>query len=233
MKPFLFKTVEDGLAAELSMLDAVHKGRAQDSAFLWFCANACLVAPEPFRHAPDFKEVRDDFARKGVPVYLRKTGGGVTPQGPGVLNLALARSFSQRPRQSIPQVYLEICDILVETFANYSINAHPGPNEASFCDGDYNLLVGEQKIVGTAQRWRGSAVMCHALILLDVDLEAVTRNIYDFCKSVERKIPVKPDAHTTLARLLPEKESDLDLPSFSKTLFAKVEEKGYGRWFSR
>lgn len=199
-----FDTPADGLEAELVLLDAVKAGTAPDSGFIWSSRNRGLVAPEPFRRAPGFGAACEMSASAGWPVTLRKTGGGVTPQGPGVINLALARNFAGKNRPSIKDAYLEICDILVSTLSEFGISAAPGPNEASFCDGDYNLLVGGRKIAGTAQRWRGSAILCHALILTTLDLDEAAGRIRDFCETAGRPIPVRADAHICLSDLVAE-----------------------------
>jgi lipoate-protein ligase A len=166
----LFDTAPDGLAAEMALLDAVAAGRAGASAFLWAARAPGLVLPERLTRSGRFADAAARCAATGWPVTARRTGGGITPQGPGVLNLALAFRAGPGKARSLRASYDAICTPLAEALAALGISATAAPVSGSFCDGDYNLAVAGRKIAGTAQRWRGNACLAHALILTDIDL---------------------------------------------------------------
>ncbi len=152
------------------MLADVAAGNSGPAAFLWQAAEPGLVLPERFSRAPGFGDAAAACAAAGWPVATRRTGGGITPQGPGVVNLALAFRAGPGRARTIRASYGAICDPLSEALAELGIAAAAMPVKGSFCDGDYNLAVDGRKLVGTAQRWRGDACLAHALILTDIAL---------------------------------------------------------------
>jgi len=165
-----FATACEGLAAEMALLDAVAQGGAPASAVLWQADAPGLVLPERFTRIDAFAAAAARSAAAGWPVTGRRTGGGITPQGPGVLNLAMVFRVAPGKTRGIRDSYGVICDPLAEAFAALGVETTAAPVAGSFCDGDYNLAVAGRKLVGTAQRWRGRSCLAHALILTDIAL---------------------------------------------------------------
>ena len=60
-------------------------------------------------------DARAEFARRGCPVWLRLSGGGLVPQGPGVLNLSLAYPVHAPMGALSETVYVHLCEILADT----------------------------------------------------------------------------------------------------------------------
>lgn len=209
--PRFFATAEDGLRAELDMLDAVHRGETGPaSALIWQARQQGLVAPASFaRDKAVFDTAAARSSARGWPLYTRRSGGGLTPQGPGVLNLALCFCQSGDRPYSIPDVYERLCDLLCGPLSSLGIDATPGAVAHSFCDGDHNLQVGGRKLVGTAQRWRGGsalsrggAVLAHALILTDLDIAPAVAAIAAVSGELGHDTVFDARAHTSLATLL-------------------------------
>lgn len=151
-----------------------------------------LVVPRSYLRYEGFDAACREFAARGWPVTVRQTGGGIVPQGPGILNLSLAYPVQGPPMRHSEPGYLLICGILAEALQTLGITAFPAAVQGSFCDGRYNLAVRRNndivKIVGTAQTWRrwpGQADvhlgLVHALVLLDVDTAEVTQmaNVFE------------------------------------------------------
>ena len=93
--------------APLTYVEGVAEGLALEAAAfaaqgavtcLWSPRRRALVCPASLRLKPGFETAKRNSATRGWPLHLRPTGGGAVPQGPGVLNLALAftadRTFS-------------------------------------------------------------------------------------------------------------------------------------------
>src|SRR5690606_29227601 len=130
----------------------------------------------------------------GWPVTVRQSGGGIVPQGPGIINLSLAYAVQGKPLDHSDEAYLLICRLISLALQEYDIASHPQAIEGSFCDGRYNLAVGlgddARKIAGTAQLWRRhqvaglpdyqQIVLVHALILAHVDTEMLCRQANQF-----------------------------------------------------
>ncbi len=150
--------------------------QGQAIAALWHGAPA-LVAPLSYRRYANLAEVSAASLRQGWPVRLRRSGGGVVPQGPGILNLSLAYPCVGAPGALAEPAYAHLCGLLGSALACLGIACQPAAVAGSFCDGRFNLAVRAQgrlrKIAGTAQYWRRAngrqAVLAHALLLIDAD----------------------------------------------------------------
>lgn len=159
---------------EMQWLDAALDGQA--TAALWTGAPA-LVAPLSYRRHAQLEAACDASKARGWPVRLRRSGGGVVPQGPGILNVTLAYSCAGAAGELAEPVYAHLCQLLSRALAGLGIAAQARPVHGSFCDGRFNLAVSHQgthrKIAGTAQYWRRAsdrqAVLAHALLLVDDD----------------------------------------------------------------
>ncbi|MEM7599134.1 MAG: lipoate--protein ligase family protein [Pseudomonadota bacterium] len=193
---------KDGLAREMAMLNAVvDTGTA--SAFLWQASARALVLPERYTREAQFERAAHASAARGWPVFARKTGGGITPQGPGVLNLALCFTVPPGQSRAILSSYAKIVDPMRAAFAKLGLEAEATPVQGSFCDGDYNLAIAGRKIVGTAQRWRGSTCLIHALLMTDIDLEGSVAAVARFSQELGHDTAFQRDVHCRLADLMP------------------------------
>lgn len=154
---------------------AAHRGPV---ARIWTAAQG-LVVPRTYTRWPQFQDTCVRFASEGWPITVRLSGGGVVPQGPGILNLSLAFPVQGRPMDHSEAAYLLICRIIDAALAPFGIQSQAQAVEGSFCDGRFNLAVSGpvRKVVGTAQVWRHTpngppeahVGLVHALILAQID----------------------------------------------------------------
>lgn len=158
----------------MQWLDAALEGQA--TAALWTGVPA-LVAPLSYRRHVQLEAACDASKARGWPVRLRRSGGGVVPQGPGILNVTLAYPCAGAAGDMAEPVYAHLCQLLSRALAGLGVAAQARKVQGSFCDGRFNLAVSHQgthrKIAGTAQYWRRAsgrqAVLAHALLLVDAD----------------------------------------------------------------
>jgi hypothetical protein len=177
-------------APELEWLAQAMAGN--NVAALWQ-APLSLVAPLSYRKHPALDGVRARFFAQGVPVRMRRSGGGVVPMGPGVLNLSLVYQVDGMPGDLADAVYEHLCGVLIRALAAMGVAAETSAVPGSFCDGRFNLAVrtpaGLKKIAGTAQYWRGTganrAVLAHAVLLVDCDVDALTAHANDFESAID------------------------------------------------
>jgi len=176
----------DPLQGELALLD--HAARSGPVAQLWE-APLSLVIPRSYLRQPGIEAARADFAAKGCPVWLRMSGGGLVPQGPGILNVSLAYALPKGAASWMEPVYLHLCEVIAAGLRQVGVETHWQAVEGSFCDGRYNLAWGPgdraRKIAGTAQYWRRAPsdvqtpdgqrhlVLAHAILLVDADPEDI------------------------------------------------------------
>ena len=152
----------------------------------------CLVTTVRESRMSNFAQACRALASDGWPVIVRCTGGSCVPQGPGVINFSIIH-----PRIRgwyLDDGYKLLCDFLAHFLASYGLTVTTGEIPGSFCDGRYNLQVGGQKLVGTAQRWAGgsrdnASVLAHACLLVDTNLAEATEKIntlYRLCDNPQQ-----------------------------------------------
>lgn len=207
---------EQGLQQELELLERVATGRQAMGFRIWRCRRA-LVVPASVKRKEGFARASRLLERKGWPVIVRKTGGDLVPQSPGLLNVSLAFR-QQRGRGSIEETYQALCRPLIAAFGALGIDAYCASVPGSFCDGDYNLVVEGQKLAGTAQRWRriassdegDFAVLVHAVILCRDDLPELWRITNDFYRHCDIGRYVEFTKHVSVSDLLSAPDSVSD-----------------------
>lgn len=205
-------TPAEALRHEMELLDSVATGSERFVLSLW-STHRCLVAPKSITRAPCFDQARESMTAQGWPVFLRSTGGDVTPQAPGVINVSTA--FLMQPDQPnrIQEAYGRLCGPILAVLRRIGIAAYCAAVPGSFCDGDYNIVVAGKKLVGTAQRWRRMtasngeerpfAVLAHASVLCEGDLSAMVNAVNDFYSASGVGGYVQQNKHTSLSELVP------------------------------
>ena len=106
-------------------------------------------------------------------MHVRLSGGGVVPQGAGVVNLHLSYIVNTpNPLLVAEAHYQALCGLLAKLFEHFGIRTNTQTVQGSFCDGRYNLAAAGHKIAGTAQHWQRDQsaanryrVLSHAVIL--------------------------------------------------------------------
>jgi lipoate-protein ligase A len=186
----------DGPAAEGEWAErTAATGRA--AAHLWR-GTPGLIVPRNCTTLPGWAQA----ARRHA-VQVRSSGGGVVPQGPGVLNLSLTWGMDASAPVQTDAVYAGLCAELAAALARLAIVALPQAVEGSFCDGRYNLAVAGRKLAGTAQSWRRIAgrmvVLAHAVIVADADPAALTDAANAFERDLGSGRHYRADALTSVA----------------------------------
>ncbi|WP_114814423.1 lipoyl protein ligase domain-containing protein [Paraburkholderia kururiensis] len=177
---------DDPLAAERDLLAMAAEGRCV--AHLWQVPPS-LVVPRSYQRFDALERARADFAQRGCPVFLRMSGGGLVPQGPGIVNLSLAYRVRGTVGELSETVYRHLCEILRHALGSLGVQTHWQAVEGSFCDGRFNLAWGPphdaRKIAGTAQYWRRleaasqtssaplNVVLAHAVLLVSADPDEI------------------------------------------------------------
>ena len=91
-QPLPLRYCPDPTLAEQPLFEQARRGEAV--AQLWQAPQG-LVVPGSYRQFSELSAVSALFSRRGWPVWLRRSGGGLVPQGPGIINLSLAWPVTQ------------------------------------------------------------------------------------------------------------------------------------------
>lgn len=201
-----------GLELELALLQSVVDGEKNADFFIWRCEQS-LVVPKSFSRKANFSLTQKYFNYIGWPIVLRETGGDLTPQYSGMLNIAIVFRTSKKSI-SIRESYLEICRPIINALSNLGINASYGSIDGAFCNGDYNVTVNNKKIAGTAQRWRqiksGNSANQDVAILVQAAIltEGPLNNLWQICNEFYRRNKInyfiEEDKHIALDEILNE-----------------------------
>ena len=170
-----FDDTADALRQEERMLADIAAGEAASAWMVWTGSRSVVVSRR-MAALPGFAEASATSSAAGWPVHVRSTGGDATPQGPGIVNLAIGKALWPGTRVSIAAAYDLICAPIEKALRTVP-GLGRGKVERCFCDGDHNVTADGRKFAGTAQRWQRSAdgapvILAHALILHDCDIPA-------------------------------------------------------------
>lgn len=202
----------EGLRREMALLSAVSRGEVRAGFLIWRCSQS-LVVPQRLTRRPQYAMAAARMALDGWPVQVRATGGDLTPQSPGLINVALAFR-SKRHKNAIEDSYMTLCRPLIEYLADLGISAECASVNGAFCDGDYNLVVEGRKLAGTAQRWRQLdpdiseysnefAVLSHAVVLCETELDRLWQAGNTFYHQCGMEASIQGGCHVSLSQLLP------------------------------
>ncbi|MFC5384848.1 hypothetical protein ACFPLB_02590 [Aquamicrobium segne] len=170
----LHLSYEEALARERAML--VAESNSDLRWMLWQTA-PCIVVPRSHENNADFAAAVMASAARGWPVQTRDTGGGAVVQGSGVVNLSMVFCMDDSVSDRIGASYRILCEPVMAMLRCRSIEGTYRAIPGTMCDGIYNIVVGEQKLAGTAQRWRSLgrqkpgqyAVLAHLALFVDLD----------------------------------------------------------------
>jgi len=203
--------VQEGLAIEQRLLEQVASGQSRFGYCIWRSRQA-LVVPRSATHKQGFDLASKYCEAKGWPVVVRSTGGEMTPQTSGFINLSMVVS-REGERIGIRESYSLICQPLLHWFEAMGIHAYCSSVEGAFCNGEFNLVVNGKKIAGTAQRRKciknpmstgqgeDTAILLHAVILCDEGLERIWKVSNEFYKACQLPPFIIGDRHICMSEI--------------------------------
>lgn len=179
--------------------------------FIWSMEQG-LVVPKSTTNNPNFTSTAQKMYENNWPVFVRETGGDLTPQAPGMINISYVFYEPWTNAICIEDAYTVICKPIIDYLKqDFGINAYCSAVEGAFCNGKFNIVVDGLKIAGTAQKWRlfnnhagqkHVAILGHVALLGDVPLPQMieaSNAFYKYC-DIEKQITLQN--HTTLHDLL-------------------------------
>jgi lipoate-protein ligase A len=229
----------EALVGEAQLIDRVAR-RETDVEILVWSTTPCLVAPRALSRRPGFEAGRVSVEALGLPFHLRQTGGDLVPQGPNVLNATVAFAPSNGSSFGIAAAYDRLCGPLLDLMRARGVAAYFASVPGAFCDGRFNIAVGDRKLAGTAQRWQprtrlsgtnepSVAVLAHAALFIAGDFRraADAANAFYSACGLDRRI--RAEAHVALAELAPfaDEFDDADPPEALATLILSCYERAF------
>lgn len=176
----------------------------QPRAHLWQ-APQCLIVTRKDTRLPHYEAACQQLAAEGWPVHVRDSGGTAVPHGAGILNLSL---LLPRTTTDLAHYYRLLGAPLLTLLAEYGLAGSYDFVPGSFCDGQYNLVIGGRKITGTAQRWLApgqdhqGAVLAQAMLQVAGDVDEGTKMASRFYELAGGELRFMTGTSTTLARCI-------------------------------
>ncbi|HHQ4651119.1 TPA: lipoyl protein ligase domain-containing protein [Aeromonas hydrophila] len=176
----------------------------QPRTHLWQ-APQCLIVTRKDTRLPRYQTACEQLAAEGWPVHVRDSGGTAVPHGAGILNLSL---MLPRTTTDLAHYYRLLGAPLLALLGEYGLAGSYDFVPGSFCDGQYNLVIGGRKVTGTAQRWlapgqdhRG-AVLAQAMLLVAGNVDQGTRMASRFYELAGGELRFFPATSTTIAQAI-------------------------------
>lgn len=198
------ETIETGtaLAREQELLEQVSREPAKR--FLWaWQGHQSLVVPRKLSVMDDFASVSQSMSDTKWPVFVRGTGGDVTPQGAGIVNITHVYAAPSGMSYDVETAYDHLCGPIERALGP---GASRGWQPGAFCDGAHNVQWNGRKFAGTALRFRPCkadrsrrAVLAHALMLFQVPTEETILALNSFLSRLGQNRVIKRDEHAALS----------------------------------
>ena len=133
----MIETLDAGqaLAREMDLLADVAADPTHHHLWFWQSPQ-CLVVPRKLSLHPDFDAASRELQDSGWPVFSRATGGNVTPQGPGVVNVTHVYASPKGREYGLEDAYDALCTPIE---AALGPSATRGWQPGAFCDGAHNV----------------------------------------------------------------------------------------------
>ncbi|MGL5214373.1 MAG: lipoyl protein ligase domain-containing protein [Aeromonas hydrophila] len=185
----------------------------QPRAHLWQ-APQCLIVTRKDTRLPRYQAACEQLAAEGWPVHVRDSGGTAVPHGAGILNLSL---MLPRTSTDLAHYYRLLGAPLLALLGEYGLEGSYDFVPGSFCDGQYNLVIGGRKVTGTAQRWLApgqdhhGAVLAQAMLLVAGNVDEGTRMASRFYELAGGELRFLPATSTTIAQAIAWQESEDEL----------------------
>lgn len=189
-------------AKEAALISQVQAGDLEQVLLLWQVKSPTLVLPAGQKW-PQSTELIDALAEQGWQLIARKTGGAPVPQLPGIINLSHIYHWPQDTPYDIKSAYLKLCDVLIDFFAQLGVTVEVHDTQGSYCDGQYNLNIAGQKVVGTAQRvllkkGGGQVILSQACLIIDADVQHIVEPVILCNHLCQQQAQIKAEVHTPL-----------------------------------
>ncbi len=199
---YIATEVSDVFKKEDELIAQVQSNQLSQALLLWQVKSPTLVLPAGKKWSVS-DEMQQTLDKSGWKWFSRKTGGAPVPQVPGIINLSHIYPWSDSEPYDIKKAYLNLCAILTLFFEQLGVKVDVHATPYSYCDGEYNLNIAGQKVVGTAQRvllkkGGGKIILSQACILIDADVDTIVEPVRLCNQLCGHDVHIRGDVHTPL-----------------------------------
>jgi len=166
----------------------------------------CIVASRSQATRREFSAACAVSERAGWPVATRGSGGSAVVHRPGILNVSIRRRLPLDSQRWMTRGYETFLGHLISALELFAVDCDAGEVPGAYCDGRFNLRIGDRKLAGTAAHSgvRDGSRIClfHASIVLSGSIRDDIAAIERFEAALGSVQRYEPAAHVSLAQLL-------------------------------
>lgn len=208
-----------------------HEAARQQQGLLhfWEAERTVILGMQDTR-VTDLARGLEVFTRHGYRFLARNSGGLAVVADAGILNFSLFIPLAETQSLSIVEAYEVMTEIIQQAFKDYPVEIVAKEVPDSYCPGDYDLSINDQKFAGIAQRRVGNGIA--VMIYLSVNGNQASRGemVKEFYQAslgsafgTGKFPPVRPDSMANLSDLL---ATDLTVDDVKELILAVFTQMG-------
>lgn len=185
-------------ALDQSIAEHVGSGDVPPTLRLWQ-PGRCLALGRFDSKLPDFQRAVEQMTSEGYLVLHRLSGGKAVWQDDGYLNFSV---MAPRERMGVPEAYRRFSEGFMAGLAHLGLTSAFKHVEGAFCDGPYDLAIGERKLVGTAQVQKRTYMIVHGTAMIDCNVSDMVRIVAQFYERAGDPMDLRAETMITLREAL-------------------------------
>jgi len=185
-------------ALDQSIAEHVGSGDVPPTVRLWQ-PGRCLALGRFDTKLPSFPSAVEHMKAEGFLLVRRLSGGKAVWQDAGYLNFSV---MAPRERMGVPEAYRKFSAGFMAGLEALGLESAFRHVEGAFCDGPYDLAIGERKLVGTAQVQKRSYMIVHGTAMVDCDVGDMVRIVGEFYERAGDPMDLRAETMITLREAL-------------------------------
>lgn len=181
-------------ALDRAIAEGVGAGDVPPTVRLWR-PGRCLALGRFDTKLPHFQDAVEHMNAQGHPVLHRLSGGRAVWQDEGYLNFSVT---APRERMGVPEAYKKFSQGFMAGLEGLGLESAFKHVEGAFCDGPYDLAIGERKLVGTAQVQKRTYMIVHGTAMVDCDIDDMVRVVSEFYERAGDPMDLRAETMITL-----------------------------------
>jgi len=184
-----------GYALDTAIAEHVARGDAPPTLRIWR-PGQCLALGRFDIRLPRYAEAVAHLQARGIVVLRRQSGGQAVWQDENFVNVSVIAP--QEKRLGIPEAYRAHLAGVQRGLSLLGVETGFRRVEGAFCDGPYDLAVGERKLMGTAQVQKRGVVVVHGTMPVWGGLEEMIHWVSAFYSRAGRPVRLREGTMITL-----------------------------------
>lgn len=203
----------------------IHEAARQQQGLMhfWEAEQTVILGMQDTR-VTDLTNGLEVFLRHGYQFLARNSGGLAVVADAGILNFSLFIPLAESQSLSIIEAYEVMTEIIQQAFKVYPVKIVAKEVPDSYCPGDFDLSINDQKFAGIAQRRVGNGIAVMIYLSVNGDQHRRGEMVKEFYQAslgaafgTGKFPPVRPDSMANLSELL---ATDLTVADVKKLILA-------------